>query len=156
VRRSRPPVLCPDRASCRSYARHVPPGLHALHILPPAMCTALRLTRCPYPLDSEAKPRLPSPLPRNATPFPLPVRTPPLCTNDVRHDQITAQERHLPVIEPCSPLATSPSSRGLKATDAAFFFCHRARHRGWATPATGCLRRCLPELPVDTAHPSDT
>jgi hypothetical protein len=109
ARQSRPPALRPDRASCRSDARHLPPGLHAQHMQPPSMCTALRLTHCPYPLDAEAKPRLPSPLPRNTAPLPSPVHAPPLCTDDVRLNQITAQEHHLPVVEPCSPLATSSS-----------------------------------------------
>jgi hypothetical protein len=153
ARRSRPAALRPDRASYRSDACHLPPGLHTQHMQPLPVCTALRLTRCPYPLDVEAKPRLP--LPRNAAPLPSPVHAPPLCTDDVRHDQITAQECHLPVVEPCSPLATSPSLRGLKAIDAAFFFCRRAPHREQAAPATGCRRCRLPELPADTAHPSD-
>jgi hypothetical protein len=118
------------------------------------MCTALHLTRCPYQLDAEAKPRLPSPLPRNTAPLPSPMCASPLCTDDFRRDQITTQERHLPIAEPCSPLATSPSPRGLKATDATFF-CRRAPHHERAAPAMGCLHRRLPMLPADTAHPSD-
>jgi hypothetical protein len=100
ARRSRPPALRPDRASYRSDTRHLPPSLHMQHMQPPPMCTTLRLTRYPNLLDAEAKPHLPSPLPRNAEPLPSPVRTPPLCTDDVHHDQITAQEHHLPVVEP--------------------------------------------------------
>jgi hypothetical protein len=140
-------------ASATSRPRQLPPGLPAQHMQTPPMCTALRLTRCPYLLDAEAKPRLPSHLPRNTSPLPSPVHAPPLYIDNVCRDQIIAQEHHLPIAEPCSPLATSPSSRGLKATDATFFICRRAPHRGPAALATGCLRRCLPELPVDTAHP---
>jgi hypothetical protein len=91
----RPPARRADRARCRSDARHLPLGLHAQHMQLPPLCTALHLTSCPYPLDAEAKPRLPSPLPRNTVPLPSPMRTPPLCTDDVPHDQITAQECHL-------------------------------------------------------------
>jgi hypothetical protein len=153
--RSQPPAMRPDRASCGSDARHLPPSLHAQHMQPPPVCTALCLTRCPYPLDAKAKPRLPSPLPCNAPPLPSPVRAPPLCTDDVRRDQITAQENHLLVTESCSPLATSPSPRGLKATNAAFFFRHQAPHRGRAANAMGYLHHRLPKLPANTAHSSD-
>jgi hypothetical protein len=84
-----------------------------------------------------------------------PVRAPPLCPDDVHRNEITTLERRLPVAEPCSPLATSPLPRSLKETDATFFFHRQAPHRGWATPAMGCLHRRLPELHANTAHPSD-
>jgi hypothetical protein len=54
---------------------------------PPPVCTALHLTHFPYQLNTKAKPRLPSSLPCNAAPLQLPMRAPPLCTDDIRHDE---------------------------------------------------------------------